>query len=93
MCGYNKNTPFTPFQAGQFTTHVPAAVLAELSSLLDCADFGPFAHRGLPQQQQSFEANKDSSRVVVTTDAYQNMKNIKNYRSQLSTVVLKISAE
>ncbi len=56
MCGYNKNTPFTPFQAGQFTTHVPAAVLAELSSPLDCADFGPFAHRGLPQQQQSFEA-------------------------------------
>ncbi len=37
-----------PFQIGQFTTHGPAEVLAERSSPLDCVDFGPFAHRGLP---------------------------------------------
>ncbi len=46
----------TPFQTGQFTTHVPAEVLAELSSPLDCVDFGPFAHHGLPWQHRSSEA-------------------------------------
>ncbi len=29
-----------PFQTGQFTTYVPAAVLAEISSPLDGVDFG-----------------------------------------------------
>ncbi len=45
-----------PFQTGQFTTHAPAAVLAEISSPLDGVDFGPFAHRGLPRLHRSSEA-------------------------------------
>ncbi len=44
------------FRPLKFTTHVPAEVLAELSSPLDCVNFGPFAHRGLPRQHQSSEA-------------------------------------
>ncbi len=39
-----------------FTTHAPAAVLAEISSPLDSMDFGPFAHRSLLQLNRSSEA-------------------------------------
>ncbi len=70
-----------PFQTGQFTTHAPAAVLAEISSHLDGVDFGPFAHRGPPQLHRSSEAvplkslqpgvplGLVTSRAVATTDA------------------------
>ncbi len=70
-----------PFQTGQFTIHGPAAVLAEISSLLDGVDFGPFAHRGPPRLHRSSEAvllkslqpgvplGLVTSCVVVTTDA------------------------
>ncbi len=71
-----------PFQTGQFTTHAPAAVMAEISSPLDGVDFGLFAHRGLPRLHRSSEAVGQrslqpggvplglvTSRVMVTTDA------------------------
>ncbi len=35
---------------------MPAEVLTEVLSPLDCVDFGPFAYRGLPRQHRSSEA-------------------------------------